>query len=168
VDFAGLLDAGSGTGSPAFAIVERRLQAHVVGIDPFKEYVAYPNGKNPFPDRAGFQVGDAQQLPFPNTNFDAALSLRVFNFIPDPPKALLELRRITKPGGNSQPPFGTTEPACGSLRMFWDAAVSMDPAAEKLDEKPDAALPCMRVVDSLEVGRSGECPRAANKYRHTI
>ena len=30
---------------------------------------------------------------FPDASFDASLSLLVFNFIPDPKKALLELRR---------------------------------------------------------------------------
>ncbi len=105
LDFTGLpergrmLDAGSGTGSLAFAIAERSGRLGVLGIDPSKEYVAYAMSRNPFPDRASFEVGDAQQLHFPDASFDAALSLLVFNFIPDPKKALSELRRVTKPGG---------------------------------------------------------------------
>src|SRR5215831_18017403 len=65
VDFADLpeqgrmLDVGSGTGSLAFAILERKRRAHVLGIDPSPEYVAYAVSRNPFPDRAGFEVGDA-------------------------------------------------------------------------------------------------------------
>ena len=71
VDFTDLpdrgrvLDVGSGTGSLAFAIAERKVRARVLGIDPSKEYVAYANSRNPFPDRVSFQVGDAQQLEFP-------------------------------------------------------------------------------------------------------
>src|SRR5215212_7445978 len=105
VDFTDLpdggrvLDVGSGTGSLAFAVAERKMRAHVVGIDPSKEYVAYADSRNPFPDRASFQVGDAQKLGFPDASFDGSLSLLVFNFIPDPQKALSELRRTTKPGG---------------------------------------------------------------------
>src|SRR5947207_2011768 len=105
LDFTGLpergrvLDVGSGTGSLAFAIAERSGHAHVLGIDPSKEYVAYAISRNPFPDRASFEVGDAQQLHFPDASFDAALSLLVFNFIPDSRKAMLELLRVTKPGG---------------------------------------------------------------------
>ena len=105
VDFTNLpergrmLDVGSGTGSLAFAIAEGKRRARVLGIDPSQEYVAYAMSRNPFPDRASFEVGDAQQLHFPDASFDAALSLLVFNFIPDPKKALLELRRVTKPGG---------------------------------------------------------------------
>ena len=105
VDFTDLpdrglvLDVGSGTGSLVFAIAERKVQASVLGIDPSKEYVAYAKSRNPFPDRASFQAGDAQQLQFPDSSFDAGLSLLAFNFIPDPQKALLEVRRITKSGG---------------------------------------------------------------------
>jgi ubiquinone/menaquinone biosynthesis C-methylase UbiE len=82
------LDVGSGTGALAFALAERKPQAHVRGIDPSKEYVAWANSRNPFPDRVSFETGDAQQLGFADTSFDASLSLLVFNFIPDPGKAL--------------------------------------------------------------------------------
>lgn len=94
-----VLDVGSGTGSLAFAIAERKVRARVLGIDPSKEYVAYANSRNPFPDRASFQVGDAQQLDFPDGAFDARLSLLVFNFIPDPRKALLEVQSGYQIGG---------------------------------------------------------------------
>src|SRR5262245_24743177 len=105
VDFAGLpeegriLDAGSGTGSLSFAIAEQSAHASVLGIDPSTEYVAYAISRNPCPDRAGFEVGNAQQLRFPDGSFDAALSLLVFNFIPDSKAALLQLCRVVKPGG---------------------------------------------------------------------
>jgi tRNA1(Val) A37 N6-methylase TrmN6 len=62
VDFSDLsdgvrvLDVGSGTGSLAFAIDERKSRASVLGIDRSKEYVAYSNSRNPFPDRASFEV----------------------------------------------------------------------------------------------------------------
>jgi SAM-dependent methyltransferase len=130
-----MLDVGSGTGSLAFAIAERKHQARVVGIDPSKEYVAYASSRNPFPDRATFKVGDAQQLPFPDASFDGALSLLVLNFIPDPRKALGELRRVTKPGGKVSAAVWDYGGDMRMLRTFWDAAVSTDPGAENLDEK---------------------------------
>ena len=141
IDFTGLpergriLDAGSGTGSLAFAIAQHNGGTHVVGIDPSKEYVAYANSRNASPDRVGFEVGDAQQLRFPDESFDAVLSLLVFNFIPDPKKALLELRRVTKPGGKLSAAVWDYGAGMQMLRTFWDAAVHIDPGAEKLDEK---------------------------------
>lgn len=141
VDFTGLpeqgriLDVGSGTGSLAFAIGKRYGRARILGIDPSAEYVAYAASRNPFPGRAGFEVGDAQQLRFPGGSFDAALSLLVFNFIPDPKKALLEVRRVTRPGGRISAAIWDYGAGMRMLRTFWDAVVSMDPDAGKLDEK---------------------------------
>lgn len=141
VEFAGLqeggrvLDVGSGTGSLASAIAERLGKAHVLGIDPSKEYVAYAVSKRRFPDRVSFEVGDAQHLRFPDATFDAAVSLLVFNFIPDRKRALVELRRVTKGGGRISAAVWDYGVGMRMLRVFWDAAVSIDPAAEKLDEK---------------------------------
>lgn len=130
-----VLDVGSGTGALAFAIAGSNGGARVVGIDPSNEYVAYAKSRNRFADRVSFEEGDAQQLRFPNAAFDAALSLLVFNFIPDAKKALLELRRVTKPGGSIAAAVWDYGAGMRMLRTFWDAATHVDPAAEKLDEK---------------------------------
>jgi ubiquinone/menaquinone biosynthesis C-methylase UbiE len=44
-------------------------------------------------------VGDAQELPFADAEFDIATMALVMTFIPDPAKALAELKRVVKPGG---------------------------------------------------------------------
>jgi SAM-dependent methyltransferase len=158
VDFTGLpergrmLDVGSGTGSLAFAIAERKGHARVLGIDPSKEYVAYATSRNPFRDRASFEVGDAQQLHFPDASFDAALSLFVFNFIADPKKALLELCRVTAPGGKLSAAVWDYGIGMRMLRTFWDAAVNIDPEAEKLDEKH---MPLCRAGELSALWRQG-------------
>ncbi|MFN7995052.1 MAG: methyltransferase domain-containing protein [Bryobacteraceae bacterium] len=141
VDFAGLpekgriLDVGSGTGALAFAVGERHGQARIVGIDPSSQYVSYAGSRNPFGDRVTFEVGDAQQLHFADSSFDAAASLLVFNFIPDPAKALREVRRVTKPGGVISAAVWDYGKGMQMLRIFWDAAIAVNPAAGKLDEK---------------------------------
>jgi hypothetical protein len=61
--------------------------------------------------------------------------LLVFNFIPDRKKALLELRRVTKPAGKLSAAVWDYGGGMRMLRAFWDAAVSVDAGAEKLDEK---------------------------------
>ena len=141
LDFTGLpetgqvLDVGSGTGSLAFAIAERNVRTTVLGIDPSQEYVAYAASRNRFGTRAAFEVGDAQQLRFPDASFAGAISLLVFNFIPDPKKALGELRRVTTQEGKISAAVWDYGVGMRMLRTFWDAAVHMDPQSVKLDEK---------------------------------
>ena len=145
-----VLDVGSGTGALAFGIAERKVQCRVLGIDPAKEYIAYANSRNSFPERAGFEVGDAQQLRFAKASFDASLSLLVFNFIPDAAKALREVRRVTKPGGRVSAAVWDYGEGMRMLRAYWDAAVSTDPRAEKLDERH---MPLCRAGELPELWR---------------
>lgn len=141
VDFAGIpdtgqaLDVGSGSGSLAFGIARKKPGLRVVGIDPSSEYVEFANGRNSFPGRVRFEIGDAQNLPFPSAAFRASLSLLVFNFIPDPGKALRELLRVTRSRGRITAAVWDYGDGMRMLRAFWDAAVSLDPAAEKRDER---------------------------------
>ena len=158
VDFTGLpgtgrvLDVGSGTGSLAFVIAERNKQSRVLGIDPSKEYVAYANSRNPLPDRATFQVCDAQHLRLSKATFAASLSLLVFNFIPDPNKALREVRRVTKAGCPISAAVWDYGEGMRMLRVFWDAAVSVDARAERLDEKH---MPLCRAGDLSHLWKRG-------------
>ena len=153
VDFAGVpdgarvLDVGSGTGALASAIAKRNGRSHIVGIDPSREFIAHATSRNPFPDRASFQVGDAQQLSFPDAAFDACLALLVFNFIPDPKKALLELRRVTKAGGVIAAANWDYAEGMRMLRVFFDAARSVDPAG-KVDE---SRMPLCRAGELSEL-----------------
>jgi len=147
IDFASfpdggqLLDIGSGTGALSFVIAQRKAKTRVVGIDPSKEYVAYANDLNAVPDRMNFEIGDAQHLRFASATFDSSLSLLVFNFIPDPLKALEEARRVTEPGGIIAAAVWDYGGEMRMLRIFWDAATSIDDRAGKLDE---ARMPLCR------------------------
>jgi len=141
VDFAEVpdngrvLDVGSGSGALAFAIAERKRGVRVNGIDVSEQYVAYAKSRNPVPARVSFEVGDAQRLRFADGTFEACLSLLVFNFIPDALKALGEARRVTKRGGRIAAAVWAYGGGMRMLRVFWDAAVSLDSRAERLDEK---------------------------------
>src|SRR5262249_17222854 len=147
-----VLDVGSGTGSLAFAIGERHRQAHIVGIDPSKEYVAYASSRNPFGDRANFEIGDAQRLSFGDSSFDSSVSLLLFNFIPEPRLALPELRRVTKSGGSVSAAVWDYGAGMRMLRIFWDAVAAIDPAAEKLDERQ---MPLCRSGELSKLWRQG-------------
>ena len=43
--------------------------------------------------------GRAEELPFPDSRFDAALAQLVLHFVSDPAAAARELRRVVRPGG---------------------------------------------------------------------
>jgi SAM-dependent methyltransferase len=130
-----VLDVGSGTGVLAFAIAQRDPTVRVVGIDPSKEYVAYAASRSPFPNRTRFEVGDAQDLHFAKSAFRASVALLVFNFIPDPRKALDQVRSVTEPGGVVAAAVWDYGDGMRMLRAFWDAAVSLDPRVDARDEK---------------------------------
>lgn len=47
-------------------------------------------------------VGDAENLPFPDSTFDLVYSWGVLHHSPDTPKAIAEVHRVLKPGGEAR------------------------------------------------------------------
>lgn len=140
VKFAGVrdgdavLDVGSGTGALTAAVVAVAPSSRVIGIDPAAPYVEFARTRHPG-DLVRFEVGDAQQLRFPDGSFERSLSLLVLNFIPDPAKALDEMIRVTRPGGTVAAAVWDYGQDMEMLRVFWDEAIALDPAAEARDER---------------------------------
>lgn len=50
-------------------------------------------------ERFNFQVVDAQAIPFADESFDAVIANHMLYHMPDLPRALSEIRRVLKPGG---------------------------------------------------------------------
>lgn len=92
------LDAGCGNGAFTEEIVAHARPSTVTGIDPSEDQIAYARTR-PGTESAEFRLGDAQQLPFADARFDVAAMALVIAFIPDPARAVAELRRVVKPGG---------------------------------------------------------------------
>lgn len=140
VEFAGLadatrvLDAGCGTGALATELAARSPAFRVTGIDISPAYVAAAHAAAA-DGRVSFAVGDAQRLNFPRAAFDAAASLLAFNFIPAPRLALAELRRVVRPAGIIAAAVWDYSAGMQMLRVFWDAAMALDPAAANRDER---------------------------------
>jgi ubiquinone/menaquinone biosynthesis C-methylase UbiE len=92
------LDIGCGTGLFTELIIDTRSPATVFALDAAAPQIEHARRK-PVARRANFQVGDAQALPFPESSFDIVVSALTINFISDRPRALFEMRRVTRTGG---------------------------------------------------------------------
>ncbi len=129
-----ILDIGSGTGALAAAAAAAAPSSAILGIDPSAAYVAFARGRHGSA-LVRFEVGDAQQLRLADAGFDRTLSLLVLNFVPDRGRALKEMTRVTRPGGVVAAAVWDYGEGMEMLRVFWDAAVALDPAMDARDER---------------------------------
>ena len=88
-----ILDVCTGPGMTVAAAIERGAEA--TGLDFAKEVVELARRLVPAGD---FQQGDAQQLPFADQSFDAAVCAYGVIHVPLPEKALSEMVRVVRPG----------------------------------------------------------------------
>jgi SAM-dependent methyltransferase len=136
VTFAGVtegdrvLDVGSGTGALAAAAAAIG-SVQVTGIERSPAYVRYAREHV----SGQFEVGDAMALPFSDDAFDRTLSMLVLNFVPDAAAALQQMIRVTRPRGVVAAAVWDYGDGMQMLRMFWDAAVALDPGAAPRDER---------------------------------
>lgn len=128
---AGWLDVGCGTGALLRSIVARAGPARVAGVDPSERFLATAAAS--LPVDADLRIGDAEQLPF-DVAFDAVVSGLVLNFVPDPRRALAEMRRVCRAGGVIAAYVWDYADGMQFLRHFWDVATELDPDALPLDE----------------------------------
>jgi SAM-dependent methyltransferase len=134
IDFAGVthasrvLDVGCGTGSLTFALAQCPYVGGVTGIDLSSDYIAHALRRRPDP-RICFEVGDATELHFDDRSFDHALSSLVLQFIPDPDRAVREMRRVTRSGGTVAAATWDSRGGVVIRRMFFDTAAVIDPNA---------------------------------------
>lgn len=133
-DGEALLDVGSGTGALASALSAAAPAGRIVGIDPAAPYVALAQASQGGP-LVRFQIGDAQRMDFPDSTFDRTLSLLVVNFIPDVHRAVDEMARVTRRGGTVAAAVWDYGGGMEMLRVFWDEAVKVTPAADSRDER---------------------------------
>ena len=127
------VDVGCGSGALTEAILARADPASVSAIDPSAAFVA--TARERIRDsRAHFAIGDAASLPLDDGSADALVSGLVLNFVPDLAKAMHETRRVAVAGATVAAYVWDYAGRMGLLRAFWDAAVTLDPAARPLDE----------------------------------
>ena len=116
------LEVGCGTGVFTELLLDRCAPREVIPIDPAPAQIEEA-GKKPVARRAAFRVADAQELPFADAAFDLAVSALVINFIPDRARALVEMKRVVRPGGLLAGYVWDFTGAIGSPSAFVNAAL---------------------------------------------
>jgi SAM-dependent methyltransferase len=89
-----LLDVGCGAGMAAVIAHERG--AKVSGLDAARPAVEIARERVPDAD---FRVGELEALPYDDDSFDVVTGFNSFQYAADPVHALLEARRVGRPGG---------------------------------------------------------------------
>jgi len=107
-----VLDVGCGFGLESFRLARLVLPGgRVVGIDKSADFIKEAEARAAQAKLAiTFEVGDAESLPFADAAFDVTRAERLLVYVPDPKRALEEMRRVTRPGGvvtAIEPDFGT-------------------------------------------------------------
>jgi len=95
-----VLEVGFGAGTDFIQWL--RAGARASGIDLTDEALANVRHRIQvygLPQPESLQVADAENLPFPSNTFDLGYSWGVLHHTPDTPKALAELVRVVRPGG---------------------------------------------------------------------
>jgi len=132
-DFAGVgpgvraLDVGCGPGALTGELVRRLGADAVAAVDPSESFVAAARERNPGVD---VRLAPAEQLPFADDSFDAALAQLVVHFMTDPVAGLREMGRVTRSGGIAAACVWDHAGGTGPLSPLWDVVHELDPTAE--------------------------------------
>lgn len=137
------LDVGCGTGALSAAIIDHCEPALVVGVEPSEGFLK--TARESLGDRVVLRQGSATAIPLGDAEVDVVVSGLVLNFVQDPRAALAEMARVTGDGGTVAAYVWDYAGKMEFMRLFWDAAVELDPNAASLDEgirfplcRPDA------------------------------
>ncbi|HUG35912.1 MAG TPA: methyltransferase domain-containing protein [Candidatus Limnocylindrales bacterium] len=123
-----LLEVGCGTGSLTFALAETAPFAELTAVDYADVYVEAARAVNR-DSRVRVEQGDAVALVFADASFDRTLSLLLLHLVPQPDRAVAEMRRVTRPGGVVAAAVWDAEGGVVAQRIFWDTAAVLDPGA---------------------------------------
>lgn len=122
-----VLDVGCGPGALTGELIDRLGAESVAAVDPSESFVAALRERYP---AVRVHRGGAEDLPFDEGSFDAALAQLVVHFMSDPTAGLVEMARVVKPDGVVAACVWDHADGGGPLRVFWDAVHQLDPSAE--------------------------------------
>jgi SAM-dependent methyltransferase len=130
-----VLDVGCGPGALTAELVGRLGPDAVSAADPSEPFVVAARERYPGVD---VQQASAEQLPFPDQAFDAALAQLVVHFMADPVAGLAQMARVTREHGVVAACVWDFAGGQGPVSPFWEAARELDRDAEDESQLPGA------------------------------
>jgi SAM-dependent methyltransferase len=122
-----VIDVGCGPGTLTGELVRRCGAERVAAADPSEPFVAAARARHPGVD---VRLASAEELPFEDDEFDAALAQLVVHFMRDPVAGLREMCRVTRPGGAVVASVWDLAGGRAPLSPFWSAAAELRPDVE--------------------------------------
>jgi SAM-dependent methyltransferase len=128
-EFAGMspgmrvVDVGCGPGALTERLVAVAGAENVAAADPSEPFVAAASERAPGAD---VRRAAAEELPWEDDGFEAALSQLVVNFMRDADAGVTEMTRVVRPGGVVAACTWSYGEDMEMLRGFWDAARKLD------------------------------------------
>jgi SAM-dependent methyltransferase len=119
-----VLDVGCGPGALTAQLVARVGAQSAAAVDPSKPFAEAARSRFAGVD---VRVASAEDLPFADGAFDAALAQLVVSFMSDPVAGLREMGRVTRPGGTVAVCVWDLAGGTSPLSSFWQAARDLDP-----------------------------------------
>ena len=129
------LDVGCGPGALTGELVHRIGADAVAAVDPSEPFVEAARRRHP---GVMVQRATAEALPFDDDAFDAALAQLVVHFMADPIAGLVEMRRVTRPGGAVAACVWDIAGERAPVSTFWQAARELASGQEIDDESARA------------------------------
>ena len=114
-----VVDVGCGPGALTSELVARVGSEAVAAADPSQQFVEAARMRHP---GVRVEVAAAEDLPFADDAFDAALAQLVVHFMTDPVAGLAEMRRVTRPGGVVAATVWDHAGGSSPVAPFWRAA----------------------------------------------
>jgi ubiquinone/menaquinone biosynthesis C-methylase UbiE len=132
-----VLDVGCGPGGLTAELAARVGPEAVAAIDPAPQFADDCRARHPGAD---VRVGKAEELPWPDAEFDATLASLVIAFMEDADRGVREMARVTRPGGTvATCMWDIAGGGMTMLRLFWSAVRQLDPEAGGERSRPGTA-----------------------------
>jgi SAM-dependent methyltransferase len=117
-----VVDVGCGPGALTEELVRRVGADAVAAADPSEPFVAAVAERFPGVD---VRLASAEELPFPDGTFDAALAQLVVHFMADPVRGLAEMARVTREGGVVAACVWDHESGQTPIGTFWEVVAEL-------------------------------------------